>query len=366
MGPVIVAVLVLSGLGAFLALLLVVAERTLVASGPAEVVINGGEPLEVAGGEPLLGALKGRGIFIPSACGGRGSCGLCKVKVLEGGGSLLPTETPHLSAEEVADGVRLSCQLKVQGDLRLELPPSLLEVEEYPVRVEAVEDLTYDTRRVRLAFEGGKEFSFRAGMYVQVETPVYDGLAEPVYRAYSISSPPSQRGFVDLIVRRVPRGICTTYVHELLVAGDRLKINGPYGDFCLHETPAESVFIAGGSGIAPFESILADMAERGIEKKATLFFGAVSRRDLYDLDLLRGYEGKVPGFRVVPTLSAPRPEDRWDGETGLVTEVVSRHYPSMEGMEGYLCGSPGMIDACVRVLVEKGIPEERIYFDKFS
>ena len=366
MGPVLVAVLVLSGLGAFLALLLVVAERKLVATGPAKIVINGGDPLEVAGGDPLLAALKGEGIFIPSACGGRGSCGLCKVRILEGGGPLLPTETPHLSEQEVADSVRLSCQVKVQRDLRLEIPPSLLEIEEYPVRVEAVEDLTYDTRRVRLAFDGVPDFSFRAGMYVQIETPIYDGLADPVYRAYSVASPPSERRFVELIVRRVPRGICTTYVHELLLVGDRLKLNGPYGDFYLRETPAESVFIAGGSGLAPFESILADMAERGIEKKVTLFFGAVSRRDLYDLEILQQYEGRVPGFRAVPALSRPTPEDRWEGETGLITDVVARHYPSMEGMEGYLCGSPGMIDACIKVLSEKGIPEDRIYFDKFS
>ncbi len=366
MGPVLVAVLVLSGLGAFLALLLVVAEKKLVASGPAKIVINGGEPLEVAGGDPLLASLKGRGIFIPSACGGRGSCGLCKVKILEGAGPLLPTETPHLSEQEVAESVRLSCQVKVQRDLRLEIPPQLLEIEEYPVRVKSIQDVTYDTRKVRFAFEGKADFSFRAGMYVQVEAPIYDGLAEPVYRAYSIASPPSEKRFVDLIIRKVTRGICTTYVHELLLPGDRLKINGPYGDFFLRETPAEAVFIAGGSGLAPFESILADMAERKIEKKVTLFFGAVSRRDLYDQELLAEFEKKVPGFRVVSALSRPAPEDEWEGETGLITEVVARSYESMADMEGYLCGSPGMIDACIKVLGEKGMPEDRIYFDKFS
>lgn len=366
MGSVVSAVLVLAGLGAFLALLLVLAEKKLTSSGPVRLRINREEPREVEGGEPLLSALKGQGIFIPSACGGRGSCGLCKVRILEGGGPLLPTETPHLSPEEIDNQVRLSCQVKVREDMALEIPESLLEIEEYPVRVEALTPCTYDTVKVRLGFEADAGFSFRAGQYVQVETPIYDGLSEPVYRAYSISSPPSETRFIELILRRVPRGICTTYVHELLLAGDRLKINGPYGDFYLRETEAESVFIAGGSGLAPFEAILADMAERGIRKKITLFFGAVSRRDLYDQELLAEFERRISGFRAVPALSKPAPEDGWEGETGLITDVVARHYETMDDMEGYLCGSPGMIDACIRVLTEKGLPEERIYFDKFT
>ncbi|GAB4270305.1 MAG: NADH:ubiquinone reductase (Na(+)-transporting) subunit F [Deferrisomatales bacterium] len=366
MAAVVTAVLVLSGLGGFLALLLVLAERTFAPSGPVRLTINRGEPMQIGGGEPLLSALKAKDIFIPSACGGRGSCGLCKVRILKGGGPLLPTETPHLSEEEIAGQVRLSCQVKVRQDMEIEIPAELLEIEEYPVTVEAIDDATYDIKRVRLAFDEGVAFSFRAGQYVQVETPIYDGLAEPVYRAYSVCSPPSETGAVELLIRKVPRGICTTYVHELLLVGDRLRINGPYGEFFLRETPAEAVFIAGGSGLAPFESILADMAQRGIEKKVTLFFGAVARRDLYDLELLEGYRDKLSGFAFVPALSRPAPEDRWEGETGLITEVVARHYETMAHMEGYLCGSPGMIDACVKVLTDKGLPPERIYFDKFA
>ncbi|MHB8767363.1 MAG: FAD-binding oxidoreductase, partial [Deferrisomatales bacterium] len=245
-------------------------------------------------------------------------------------------------------------------------PPALLEIVEYEVTVAAVEDLTYDTKRVRLAFDAGVELPFRAGPYVQLETPIYDGLGEPVYRAYSIASPPADPRRLELVVRRVPRGIATTYVHELLVAGDRVRVNGPYGEFYLRETPAECVFIAGGSGLAPFEAILADMAERKIRKKATLFFGAVTPRDLYDLDRLAAWEKSVEGFRAVPALSRPAPADGWEGETGLITEVVARHYESMAEMEAYLCGSPGMIDACIKVLTGKGLPEDRIYFDKFE
>ncbi|MBE0618529.1 MAG: 2Fe-2S iron-sulfur cluster binding domain-containing protein [Proteobacteria bacterium] len=366
MQSVIWAILVLAGIGAFLALLLVLAEKKFAMSGPVQLKINQGEPEEVAGGESLLAVLKGKDIFIPSACGGRGSCGLCKVKILAGGGPLLPTETPHLSEKEIEDEIRLSCQVKVREDTAIEIPESLLEIEEYPVRVAALRRCTYDTKKVRLAFVGEHDFSFRAGQYVQLETPIYDGLPEPVYRAYSISSSPSEHAYVDLIVRRVPRGICTTFVHELVLEEDDLKINGPYGDFYLRETPAEAVFIAGGSGLAPFESILFQMAEGGVEKKVTLFFGAVARRDLYDLDLLREFEERLPGFSFVPALSRPAPEDEWEGETGLITEVVARHYDSMEGMEAYLCGSPGMIDACIKVLTDQGIAEDKIYFDKFT
>lgn len=366
MGPVVTAVGVLVGLGAFLALILVLAERKLVRSGPVRLRINDADPLEVAGGEPLLSVLRERKIFIPSACGGRGSCGLCKVRILEGGGPVLPTETPHLTPEEIENRVRLSCQVKVREDMAIEIPAQLLEVEEYEARVEAIEELTYDIRRVRLAFDPGVEFRFRAGQYVQIETPIYDGLGEPVYRAYSISSPPQETGAIELIIRKVPRGICTTFIHELLLVGDRLKLNGPYGEFYLRETPAEAVFIAGGSGLAPFESILADMVARGLRKKVTLFFGAVSRRDLYDVERLEAYCDRLEGFSFVPALSKPAPEDAWTGETGLITDVVARHYESMEGMEAYLCGSPGMIDACVKVLTQKGVPEDRIYYDKFA
>ena len=360
------AVAVLTALGAALALVLVWTERVLGARSSVGLRINDLPPSDVAAGQDLLRVLRERGVFVPSACGGRGSCGLCKVQVLEGGGPVLPTEIPHLSPSEREQGWRLACQIKLRTDMAVRIPEPLLGVQEFVAAVESIEDLTHDIRRVRLSFEPGVAFRFRAGQYVQLETPVYDGLAEPVYRAYSIASPPSRTDSIDLIIRRVPRGICTTYVHELLLEGDRLRICGPFGDFFLRDTSAEAVFIAGGSGLAPFESILADMAERGIRKKATLFFGAVSRRDLYDLDRLEAFEEAIPGFRFVPALSHPEPEDGWEGETGLITDVVARHYASMEGMEAYLCGSPGMIDACVRVLTDKGVAEDRIFYDKFA
>ena len=366
MFDVLTAAGVLAGLGAFLALLLVLAERTLKSGGPTRLTVNDDQPRMVDGGDPLLGALKEQGIFIPSACGGRGSCGMCKVVVRSGGGPVLPTETPHLTPEELEKGVRLSCQLKLREDMSIRIPPELLEVEEYTTKVAAIEEATYDIRRLSLAFRKGTKFSFRAGQYIQLEAPIYDGLAEPAYRAYSISSSPHSPEALEVLIRKVPRGICTTFVHELLVPGDKVKINGPYGEFYLRETPAEAVFIAGGSGMAPFESILADMAKRQIAKKVTYFFGAVSMRDLYDLDRMSEFEETVADFSFVPALSRPAEGDQWHGETGLITDVVARHYGSMADMEAYLCGSPGMIDACIKVLLDKGVDEGNIYYDKFT
>lgn len=365
MFDVLTATGVLIGLCAFLALLLVIAGRTLKSGGPTRLTVNDDPPRLVDGGDPLLGVLKEQGIFIPSACGGRGSCGMCKVVVASGGGPLLPTETPHLTPEEREQGVRLSCQLKLREDMAIRIPPELLEVEEYTATVAAIEEATYDIRRLRLALAPDSGFSFQAGQYIQLEAPMYDGLAEPTYRAYSLSSSPHAPGELEVLIRKVPRGICTTFVHELLVAGDSVTLNGPYGEFTLRDTPAEAVFIAGGSGMAPFESILADMAERKVARKVTYFFGAVSRRDLYDLDRMAEFENTVPGFRFVPALSKPAEGDAWQGETGLITDVVARHYDSMAHMEAYLCGSPGMIDACIQVLTDKGLKSENIFYDKF-
>lgn len=171
---------------------------------------------------------------------------------------------------------------------------------------------------------------------------------------------------MELEIRLVPNGICTTYVFNHLKVGDTVSINGPYGDFHLRDSERDIVFVAGGSGMAPIKSILHDMVERGIRRKATYFFGARTTRDLFLVEEMRELEGKLPGFEFVPALSNPTPEDKWEGERGLITEVLNRHYQSLDHHEAYLCGSPGMIDACVKVLKSKGLPEDLVFFDKFA
>jgi Na+-transporting NADH:ubiquinone oxidoreductase subunit F len=355
-----------SGISAFLALLMVIADATIANYGEVKITINNDKELDIRGGKPLLGTLMEEGIFIPSACGGRGSCGLCKVKVTEGAGQFLPTELPWLTEEERADNVRLSCQLKVKNDMFIEIPEELFNVKEFRSTVSRMRDLTHDIKEVTLELIDPAEIEMIPGQFVQLQTPEYELTDEPVYRAYSVSSNTKDTRHVELEIRLVPNGICTTYVHNYLKEGDEVIFNGPYGDFHLRDTDREIIFIAGGSGMAPIKSILLSMADEGNPRRARYFFGARSARDLFLVEKMRELEQQLPNFTFIPALSNPEPDDNWDGETGLITDVVDRHMESGDNVEAYLCGSPGMIDACIKVLTDKGVPEELIYYDKFG
>jgi len=356
-----------AALSVLLATLLIVAERYLVNYGQCKIDVNqGAKEFDVRGGESLLAVLRNENIFIPSACGGRGTCAYCKCKISAGGGPLSPTETPLLSEEEIAKDIRISCQVKVREDVKLEIPEELLLVQEFTAEVERIRDLTHDIKELRLKLIDPPRIEFTPGHYVQLEAPAYEGNPEPVFRAYSISSPPEDAEHLELIVRLVPGGICTTWVFQHLSEGDEVHFTGPYGEFRLSETDAPMVWIAGGSGMAPFWSLLRHMKTHGIERQTRYFFGAVSKRDMFFLDEMKQLEEELSWFRFIPALSGDEPEGEWDGERGLITEVVGRHVDSGDGLEAYLCGSPGMIDASIAVLHEKGIPDERIYFDKFA
>lgn len=356
----------ISGLAAFLAILMVIADATIANYGEVKVTINEQKELIVQGGRPLLSTLMSEGIFIPSACGGRGSCGLCKVKGVKGFGQYLPTELPWISPEEREQNIRLSCQIKVKNDLEISIPEELFNVREYRAEVSRLRDLTYDIKEVTLKLADSDKMSFKAGQFIQFEVPAYKLTDEPVYRAYSIASAPVNNGEVELEIRLVPNGICTTYVHKYLKEGDQVVINGPYGDFFLRDTDRDIVFIAGGSGMAPIKSILLDMAARGVARKVTYFFGARTRADLFLVAEMQALEEKLANFSFVPSLSAPEEDDNWKGETGMITDTVAKHLSSGDSVEAYLCGSPGMIDACVKVLTAGGVPEELIYYDKFA
>lgn len=362
-----IAVGSLVGICAILAILLVIADRYLNDYGICKLIINkGAREEEVEGGGTLLNSLNSAGIFIPSACGGQGSCGLCKLKVTAGGPPVLPTEEPHLNATEVKDNVRLCCQLKVHEDMELEIPEELFNIREFNGTVESLTNLNHDIRRLRVALPESDEIDIIPGQYIQIETPKYKKTPEPVYRAYSIATDPLDKTHIDLVIRLVPGGICTTYVFEHMNPGDPITLNGPYGDFRLTDTGKDMIFIAGGSGMAPFLSILAHMKNEGIERNATYFFGARAVRDLICLDEMKAFEAALPNFKFVPCLSEPMPDDNWDGEVGLVTDIAKKHCPDMTNMEGYLCGSPGMCDASVAALTSNGMPEENIFFDKFA
>ncbi|NQU39626.1 MAG: 2Fe-2S iron-sulfur cluster binding domain-containing protein [Lentisphaerae bacterium] len=364
--PFLIAVGVMCAITSLLAVIMVIADATIGNYGDVTITINGEKSVTVEGGHPLLSTLKEEEIFIPSACGGRGSCGLCKLKVLEGAGEPLPTEMPWLDPDEVASHVRLSCQVKVKNDIRIEVPEELFSVKQFETEVKAIRDLTHDIKEVRLKLIEPEGIEFTAGQFVHFEVPVYALTDEPVYRAYSLSSGPTEHGEIELEIRYVANGICTTYVHQHLEVGQNITINGPYGDFYLRDTDSDIIFIAGGSGMAPIKSILHEMARTGSQRKARYFFGARSVRDLFLLDDMKALEEQLPDFRFIPALSDPDPEDHWEDETGLITQVVGRHVEDASQMEAYLCGSPLMIDACIAVLREKGMPEEKVYFDKFS
>lgn len=359
------SVLIVSGIATFLAILMVIADATIGNYGVMNLVINKEHKYKVEGGRTLLNTLKEEGIFIPSACGGRGSCGLCKCKVTTGGGEYLPTELTFITKEEQKEGIRLSCQIKVKRDFEIEIPEELFSVKEFKTKVVSIKDLTHDIKEVLLELLEPSEIDFKAGQFVQVQVPEYEFSSESVYRAYSISSSSLIKNSVELEIRYVPNGICTTYVHKYLKEGDILTATGPYGEFYLRDTDADIICVAGGSGMAPIKSILHHIEEKKITRKVTYIFGAQGKRDLFLLDKMKEFEEKIPNFRFIPALSHASPEEKWEGETGKVTEVLAKYLSDGTNTEAYLCGSPGMINAVIEVLKSKGVREDKIYYDKF-
>jgi Na+-transporting NADH:ubiquinone oxidoreductase subunit F len=312
----------ISGIAVFLAILMVIADATIANYGTVTVTANDEREYTVKGGRSLLSTLMAESVFIPSACGGRG--------------------------------------------MRIEIPEELFSVKQFTATVARIRDLTHDIKEVTLDLIEPDSIELTAGKFIQLQTPEYELTDEPVYRAYSVSSAPSSKNRVEVEIRQVPNGICTTYVHKYMKEGDEVIFNGPYGDFFLRDTDRDVVCIAGGSGMAPVKAILLDMVEKKVNRKVRYFFGAVTKRDLFLVDEMRALENELPDFKYIPALSEPLPDDEWEGETGLITDVLDSHLESGDNLEAYLCGSPGMIDACINVLTNNGVPEEFIYYDKFA
>ena len=363
----VIGLLILSGIAAFLALLLEIADRYIADYGESHILVNESRDLLVKGGSPLLFSLMEQGIFVPSACGGRGTCAYCKVKIREGGGPLLPTETPYLNAAEIGDQVRLACQVKVRNDLKIEIPEDLFNVREFRVRVERIRDLTPEIKELSLGILRPEEgITYKAGQYVQLQVPRYELTRGPEFRAYSISSPARDKKKLELIVARVPDGAVSTYVHDFLKEGEELDVIGPYGDFHLRESERDILLIATGSGLAPIMSILYQLAEERSPRKTTLFFGDRATADLFYLDRLKELEQSIPHFRFVATLSRADEDAQWQGERGRVTNLIERHIPDGAPVDAYICGVPAMVESCEALLGKKGIPPDRIFYDKFA
>ncbi|NMA45463.1 MAG: 2Fe-2S iron-sulfur cluster binding domain-containing protein [Lentisphaerae bacterium] len=331
-----------------------------------EISINhGAKTISAQSGESLFQALTRNRVFIPTACGGRGICGLCRLKITEGAQQPNDTEKKHLKDHELQDGMRLACQSLVKNNLAIEIPEAYYQASQYRVKISKITQLTHDILLLRCQAVEPKFIHVEAGAWMLFHAPPSDICPDGVKRSFSIASDTRNKQALEFIIRRTPKGLCTKWIFEQMQVGDEVTLEGPHGDFRLHDTPKDAIFIAGGSGLSAIRSILLEIKSQKIPKRATLFFGAVSRRDLYLLDELQTLEKDIPGFTFIPALSAPAADDNWQGETGLITDVVAKHLQDAQNKEAYLCGSPGMLDACIKVLSSKGMPESAIFFDKF-
>jgi Na+-transporting NADH:ubiquinone oxidoreductase subunit F len=396
--------------GVILALvgLLLVARSRLVATGEVRIVVNGDEskPIVTSTGGTLLNTLADQKVFIPSACGGKGTCGVCKAKVFEGGGAVLPTERSHVSRGEEREGVRLTCQVKVKSDMRIEVPHEVFSVQEWQCAVRSNHNVATFIKELILELPEGESVPFRAGGYVQIKCPPHEvrykdfdvedeyradwdkfnmwryvsKVDEPVSRAYSMANYPEERGIIMLNVRiasppprapeHVPPGIMSSYIFGLK-PGDSVTIAGPFGEFFARETDNEMLFIGGGAGMAPMRSHIFDQFRRvKTGRKVTFWYGARSLREAFYIEDFDSIQKECDNFRWTLALSEPLPEDNWTGPTGFIHQVVLEQYlkdhPAPEDVEYYLCGPPQMLDACMKMLDNLGVERENILFDDFG
>lgn len=358
------SVVCFAGLTMALAALLMVAARVLVNYGICKLDINAGEkPLEVEGGQTLLSALYANEIFIPSACGGKGSCGHCKITVTGGGGPVLPTETPYLRRKEIRANLRLACQVKIREDVFVRIPENLLDVRMFESTVESVVDLTHDIKEIRMRLDDPVEIAQCPGQYIQVQAPSSEG---PVFRAYSISSAAHEANVVELVVRLVPGGVGSTYLHNA-EPGDKLNFTGPYGEFHLNDDPSvEIVCVGGGCGMAPMKNIIYTLYERWPDRTCWLFFGCRTTEDVFYLERFQELAARHANFHVIYALSDELKDgEQWDGETGFIHLAVDKHLETGVARQAFLCGPPLMIEAVTRVLIAKGLAPEAIFYDEF-
>lgn len=362
--PYIESIAVFGGLVVALSVVLMIAERFLANYGVCKININAAErEIEINGGLTLLASLYDNKLFIPSACGGKGTCGFCKVRVLSGGGPVLPTETPYLTRKEVRSGMRLACQVKVKEDIEIRVPEEYLNVKLFDATVKSNIELTYDIKEVRFSLIEPAEIKQRPGQYIQIQAPSRDG---PTFRAYSISSASFEHSEVELNVRLIPGGIGSTYLHNL-EAGDRVQFTGPYGEFVLNEDPdVEVVCVGGGAGMAPMKNIIYSIYDKWPDRTCWFFFGCRTTKDIFYLDEYQELAKKHPNLHIIYGLSDPLgPDEEWDGETGFIHLACDKYLEPDVERQAFLCGPPPMIDAVTVVLEQKGIRPADIFYDKF-
>ncbi|MDJ0783369.1 MAG: NADH:ubiquinone reductase (Na(+)-transporting) subunit F [Desulfosarcinaceae bacterium] len=386
--------------------LLLLVEAKVVKKGDNRIVINTDDTkaIHAPSGSTLLSALTSNRILIPSACGGKGTCGTCKCQVPEGGGDILPTELGHLSRRERSEQVRLACQLKVRQDMQIRIPEEFFNIKKYQAVVVSNQNVATFIKELVLQLEGGQRLDFKAGAYIQIDIPEYEAAFEtfqiedvyrsawdqfnlwqlkaanvdPVFRAYSLANPPAEGDVLKFTIRiatpppgaAAPPGIGSSYVFQLM-PGDRVSLSGPYGDFFVKETQREMCFIGGGAGMAPMRShILHQLEGEGTQRRLTFWYGARSRQEMFYDGEFRALAAEHPNFTYHVALSEPQPEDNWDGLVGFIHQCLLDTYledhDDPTEIEYYLCGPPPMIDAVNHMLYDLGVEQEMIAYDKFG
>jgi len=395
----------------FLVIMLLVAKSRLAPSGPVSININGERDLQVMGGSSLLTTLSNEKIFLPSACGGGGTCAMCRCRVIEGGGSILPTETGYFTRKEQLNNWRLGCQVKVRENLKIEVPPEIFGIKKWECEVISNKNVATFIKEFVVKLPEGEHLDFRSGGYIQIDVPkcevdyskdifveeTYRGdwdkfemwnlkmkNTEPIFRAYSMANHPAEGNIVMLNIRiatppwdrskkafmNVNPGICSSYIFSRK-PGDKIMVSGPYGEFFIKNTNREMMFIGGGAGMAPMRSHIFDLYHtKKTDRRATFWYGGRSLRELFYTEQFESIEKNFPNFKFHIGLSEPLPEDRWTGYTGFIHQVIYDNYlknhPEPEEIEYYLCGPPMMNDAVQKMLDELGVPEEMIAFDDFG
>ncbi|MGR9044039.1 MAG: NADH:ubiquinone reductase (Na(+)-transporting) subunit F [Gammaproteobacteria bacterium] len=381
------------------------AKSKLVASGDVEILINDEKKIHVPVGSKLLTALAENKLFVPSACGGGGTCAQCRVKVFEGGGEILPTERSHITKREAAEGERLSCQVAVKHNMKIEVPEHVFGVKKWECTVKSNHNVATFIKELVLDLPEGESIHYRAGGYIQIECPPHvveykkfnieerfrddwdkfnlwryvSKVEEPALRAYSMASYPEEKEIM-LNVRiatpppgapdNVPPGIMSSYIFNLK-PGDKCIISGPYGEFFAKDTDKEMVFIGGGAGMAPMRSHIFDQLRRlKSKRKMTFWYGARSKREMFyveDFDMLAA---ENDNFEWHVALSDPLPDDNWKGYTGFIHNVLYENYiknhPAPEDCEFYMCGPPIMNSSVINMLLENGVEPESIFLDDFG
>lgn len=381
------------------------ARSKLVASGDVNIEINGEKTITVPAGDKLLQTLSNAGLFLPSACGGGGSCAQCKCVVSDGGGSMLPTEEAHFTRREANEGWRLSCQAPVKQDMKVEVPEEVFGVKRWECTVESNPNVATFIKELTLRLPEGENVDFKAGGYVQLECPPHvvnykdfdveeeykadwerfglyqytSEVKEPLIRAYSMANYPEEQGVVKFNIRiaspppgstGIPPGKMSSYVFNLK-PGDKISVYGPFGEFFAKETKAEMVFVGGGAGMAPMRSHIFDQLKRiNSDRKISFWYGARSLKECFYDDEYDQLATENDNFDWHLALSDPQPEDNWDGLTGFIHNVLFEQYlknhEAPEDCEFYMCGPPMMNVAVIKMLEDLGVEPENIMLDDFG